>query len=58
MEVLTFKAPEKLVQEISEAAIKAGFDSRSNFIRLLLNRSIKEIDKVGFHKFMELNKRD
>lgn len=52
MEYITFTAPKTLVEQIEEEALKIGMDSRSNFLRVVVTASIKQIKKEGFEIFI------
>ena len=52
MEILTFKATKQLIDDLNNESEKVAIESRSNFIRLLLIASLREVKRSGFHDFI------
>ena len=43
---------EKIFDDLTQEAEKAEIQSRSNFIRLMLDASLAQVKEKGFHVFM------
>ena len=52
MEHVTFRAPERMTEDLEKESKKIGMDSRSNFVRVVVEAGLKFIKKDGFESFI------